>query len=66
MVTTNEYTELTDDEKTVLGIITELEKRDKNPDTKEITISESLKITLTTEGIKKLKMISEKNIDSDS
>ncbi|UCG90132.1 MAG: class I SAM-dependent methyltransferase [Candidatus Heimdallarchaeota archaeon] len=66
MVTTNEYTNLTEDEKTVLGIITELETRDKDPKTNEITISESLKITLTGEGIKKLKMISEKNIDSDS
>ncbi len=66
MVTTNEYANLSDNEKTVLGIISELETRDKDPKTNEITISESLKITLTGEGIKKLKMISEKNIDSDS
>ncbi|MHA2248177.1 MAG: class I SAM-dependent methyltransferase [Candidatus Hodarchaeales archaeon] len=66
MVTTNGYTNLSEDEKTILGIISELETRDKNPKTNEITISESLKITLTGEGIKKLKMVSEKNIDSDS
>ena len=59
-------TDLTKDEKTVLGIIKELETRDKDPKTREITISESLKISLTKEGIKKLKMISEANVDSDS
>ncbi len=58
--------ELTESEKTVLNIINELEKREKNPETNEITISNELKITLSEEGIKKLKMISEKNIDSDS
>ena len=66
MIKANDYTNLTEDEKTVLGIISELETRDKDPQTKEITISEKLKITLTAEGIKKLKMISESNVDSDS
>ncbi len=66
MITTNEYSNLTEDEKTVLGIIKELETRDRDPKTNEMTISESLKITLTGEGIKKLKMISENNVDSDS
>ncbi len=66
MTTTKEDAHLTENEKTVLGIISELETRDRDPKTKEITISESLKITLTAEGIKKLRMVSEKNIDSDS
>ncbi len=58
--------ELTEDEKLILRIIGELSTRLKDPNTKEITITENLKITLTGEGIKKLKMISEKNIDSDT
>lgn len=66
MITNNEYTNLTEEEKTVLGIIGELETREKNPKTKEIIISESLKITVTREGIKKLKTITENNVDSDS
>ncbi len=66
MTTNNENNNLTEDERTVLGIISELETRDKDPKTNEITISETLKITLTGEGIKKLKMISEKSIDTDS
>ncbi|UCG01523.1 MAG: class I SAM-dependent methyltransferase [Candidatus Heimdallarchaeota archaeon] len=66
MVTTNKNTNLTEDEKTVLGIIIELHTRDKDPKTKEITISENLRITLTAKGIKKLRMVSEKNVDSDS
>ncbi|MFW9906713.1 MAG: class I SAM-dependent methyltransferase [Candidatus Thorarchaeota archaeon] len=66
MKNTNEDDNLTEIEKTVIGIISELETRDKDPQTKEITISDSLKITLTAEGIKKLRMISEKNIDSNS
>ena len=55
MVTTNEFTNLTEDEKTVLGIISELEKRDKDPNTKEITISENLKVTLQQKELKNLK-----------
>ncbi|MFX0205391.1 MAG: class I SAM-dependent methyltransferase, partial [Candidatus Hodarchaeota archaeon] len=66
MAKTNEDVNLTENERTVIGIISELETRDKDPQSKEITISDSLKITLTAEGIKKLRMISEKNIDSDS
>jgi ubiquinone/menaquinone biosynthesis C-methylase UbiE len=66
MKTINESKDLTEDEKKVIGIIRELETREKNPKTREITISESLKITLTVDGIKQLKMISENNIDSDS
>ncbi|MFX0084707.1 MAG: class I SAM-dependent methyltransferase [Candidatus Hodarchaeota archaeon] len=66
MKTNIENNNLTEDERTVLGIISELETRDKNPKTNEINISETLKITLTGEGIKKLKMISEKSIDTDS
>ncbi|MHA2224174.1 MAG: class I SAM-dependent methyltransferase [Candidatus Hodarchaeales archaeon] len=66
MALTNECFNLTEDEKTILGIISELETREKDPKTNEITISESLKITLTGEGIKQLKMISEKKVDSDS
>ncbi|MFX1282589.1 MAG: class I SAM-dependent methyltransferase [Promethearchaeota archaeon] len=66
MEITNEYRNLTKDEEIVLGIISELESREKDPKTNEITISESLKITLTVEGIKKLKMISKKKVDSDS
>lgn len=62
----DEIKELTENEKVVIGIISELEKREKDPKTGEITISETLKITLTADGIKKLKMISEKKIDSDS
>ena len=58
--------ELTEDEKLILRIIGELSTRLKDPKTREITINENLKITLTREGIKKLKMISEKNIDSDT
>ncbi len=65
MIATDENTNLTEDEKTVLGIIKELEKRDRDPKTNKITISENLKITLTGEGIKRLKMISEKNVNSD-
>ncbi|MFX0015976.1 MAG: class I SAM-dependent methyltransferase [Promethearchaeota archaeon] len=66
MTPTNDENDLTEDERTVLWIISELQTRDKDPKTNEITISENLKITLTREGIKKLKTISEKNIDSDS
>ena len=58
--------DLSENEKIVIGIISELEKREKDPKTGEILISETLKIQLTADGIKKLKMISERNIDSDS
>ncbi|MFX1515082.1 MAG: class I SAM-dependent methyltransferase [Promethearchaeota archaeon] len=66
MVVTLKDTDLTKDEKTVLGIIKELETRIKDPKTREITISENLKISLTIEGIKRLKMISEAGVDSDA
>ena len=66
MTSTHEFPALTEDEKTVLWIIWELSRREKDPKSQEIVISEKLKITLTGEGIKKLKMISEKNIDTDS
>ncbi len=66
MKTINGSKDLTEDEKTVIGIISELETREKNPKTREITISENLKITLTVDGIKQLKMISERNINSDN
>jgi len=66
MRTINKYINLTEDEKTVLLIISELETRSKDPKTREITISENLKINITEEGIKKLKMISDKKVDSDS
>ena len=66
MVCTHEFPELSEDEKIVLWVIWELSRRDKDPKSQEITISDTLKITLTSEGIKKLKTISEKKIDSDS
>jgi ubiquinone/menaquinone biosynthesis C-methylase UbiE len=66
MTKENEGASLTKNERTVIGIISALETRDRDPQTNEITISDSLKITLTAEGIKKLRMISEKNIDTDS
>lgn len=66
MTTINEFPPLSEEEKLILGIVSDLSKKEKDPITKELTISETLKITLTGEGIKKLKMISEKDLDSDS
>ncbi len=66
MVTTQEFSALTENEKIVLWVIRELSRMERDPKSQEILISESLKIPLTGEGIKKLKTISEKNIDSDS